>query len=507
MQFYPWWTDEQKKFAQELEEFAIENIPRAEELFWTRTFPMSIAEDAKKRGYFGAGIPKEYGGLGLGASGACIACEQLNRMYTIGHLLVTSYIGGLHQILHNGTEEQKQEWLTKMAKGQLGAVCITEVFAGSDAASVMTTAEKDGDEWIINGKKRFTTTAGPAERYLVYAKTSEDNETRRKNQHLTTFVVEKGTPGFHLEKVNPLVGFDNLPNSYLDFDNVRVTDFNRIGPIGGGWNIMMTGLNFERLIAAAAASGALEDIIKQVVYYTNRRVQFNSRISDFEYTQFKIAEMITKQQMTRLVTFYSAYIMDMGQMAAIESGIAKMISTDYATEIGLDAIQLMGGDGLCKFYPVERQIREGKIGQIVAGTNEVQKLVIYRMGTLAYLDWPYRLRWNDKLETPTLNIGPGNWNGKQITEDVMLKILAEDYRCNPGLYMTVDDVEKETGLGKDKILELWANLEQKGLIVTFKDRRGNVMMAKANYDGIRKAYPLDHYKWFPDWFDIEKLGF
>ncbi|MFB0560290.1 MAG: acyl-CoA dehydrogenase family protein [Candidatus Lokiarchaeia archaeon] len=507
MQMYPWWTDEQKKFAQEIEQFATENIPRAEELFWTRTFPVEIAEDAKKRGYFGAGIPKEYEGLGLGATGACIACEQLNRMYDVGHILVTSYIGGLHQILHNGTEEQKQEWLTKMAKGQLGAVCITEVFAGSDAASVMTTAEKDGDEWIINGKKRFTTTAGPADRYLVYAKTDEDPQVRRRNQHVTTFVVEKGTPGFHLEKVNPLVAFDNLPNSYLDFDNVRIPDFNRIGEVGAGWNIMMTGLNFERLIGAAAAAGAVEDVIKQVIYYTNRRVQFRNQISSFQHSQFKIAEMITKQQTARLVTFYSAYIMDNGQMAAIESGIAKMLNTDYTTEIGLDAIQLMGGDGLCKFYPAERLLREGKIGQIVAGTNEIQKLIIYRMGALAYLDWPYRLRWNDKLETPTLALGPGPWHGKEITEEVMLKILAEDYRCNPGLYMMVDDVEKETGLEKDKILELWAKLEEKGLIVTFADRRGNVIMAKANYVGIRKAYPLDHYRWYPDWFDVEKLGF
>ncbi|MHA1578735.1 MAG: acyl-CoA dehydrogenase family protein [Candidatus Freyarchaeota archaeon] len=507
MEFYPWWTDEQKKFAQEIEQFATENIPKAEEAFWTRTFPEDLIEEAKKRGYFGAGIPKEYGGLGLGATGACIACEQLNRMYAVGHVLVTSYIGGLHQILHNGTEEQKQEWLTKMAKGQLGAVCITEIFAGSDAASVMTTAEKDGDEWIINGKKRFTTTAGPAERYLVYAKTSEDPEDRRRNRHLTAFVVEKGTPGFSLEKINPLVGFDNLPNGYLDFDHVRIPDFNRIGEVGAGWMIMMTGLNFERLIGAAAAAGALEDVIKTVVYYTNRRVQFGSQISRLTTNQFKIADMITKQKTARLMTYYTAYIMDQGQMAAVESAIAKLLNTDYCTEIGLEAIQIMGGDGLCKFYPAERMIREGKIGQIVAGTNEIQKVVIYRMGALSYLDWPFRLRWNPRLETPTLSLEEGPWKGKEITEEVMLKILAEDYRCNPGLYMTIEDIEKETGLEKDKILELLSKLEEKKLIVTYKDRRGNVTMAKATYAGIRQTYPLDHYKWYPDWFDVEKLGF
>ncbi|MEM3526550.1 MAG: acyl-CoA dehydrogenase, partial [Candidatus Jordarchaeaceae archaeon] len=394
----------------------------------------------------------------------------------------------------------------KIARGQLGAVCITEVFAGSDAASITTTAEKDGDEWVINGKKRFTTTAGPAERYLVYAKTSDDPEARRKNQHLTAFIVEKGAPGFHLERANPLIGFDNLPNCYLDFDNVRVPDFNRIGPVGAGWNIMMTALNFERLISAAANEGALEDVIRQVVYYTKRRVQFNLQISELESNQFKIADMITKQRIARLVTFYSAYLMDMGQMAAVESSMAKMLCSDYAIAIGIEAAQLLGGDGLCRFYPVERVIREGKIGQIVAGTNDVQKLVIYRMGSAAYMDWPYRLRWNEKLETPTLSLN-GSWHGKQIDENEMLKILAEDYRCNPGLYMTVEDCEKETGLKKEEILKLWAKLEEKKLIVTFKDRRGNVVMAKANYAGIRKAFPLEHYKWFPDWFDVETLGF
>ncbi|MHA1207731.1 MAG: acyl-CoA dehydrogenase family protein [Candidatus Freyarchaeota archaeon] len=507
MEFYPWWTDEQKKFAQEIEQFATENIPKAEECFWTRTFPMEIVEEAKKRGYFGAGIPQEYGGLGLGVTGACIACEQMNRMYAVGHIIVTSYIGGLHQILNHGTEEQKQEWLTKMAKGQLGAVCITEIFAGSDAASVMTEARKEGDEWVISGKKRFSTTAGPAERYLVYARTSDDPEVRRRYGHLTAFVVEKGTPGFHLEKVNPLVGFDNLPNSYLEFDEVRVPDFNRIGEVGAGWNIMMTALNFERLIGAAAVTGGLSDVIKTVVYYTNRRVQFRTQISRLLNNQFKIAEMITKQKLARLMTFYTAYLMDSGDQGAVESAIAKLVGTDYAMEVGLDAVQLMGGDGLTRFYPAERLIREAKIGQIVAGTNEIQKVVIYRMGALEYLDWPFRLRWNPKLELPIQSLDEGPWKGKEITEEIMLKILAEDYRCNPGLYMTIEDMQRETGLEKEKILELWAKLEEKKLAVTFKDRHGNVIMAKATYKGIRQAYPLDHYKWYPDWFDVEKFGF
>ncbi|MFB0559921.1 MAG: acyl-CoA dehydrogenase family protein [Candidatus Lokiarchaeia archaeon] len=507
MEHFPWWTDEQKKFAEELEKFTIENIPKAEKAFWSRRFPMEIVKEVQKRGYFGAGVPKKYGGLELGATGACIAAEQLGRLYAVAHVFVVSMLGGLHQLLHFGTEEQKEEWLTKIAKGQLGAVCITEPFAGSDAASVWTTARKEGDEWVIMGRKRFITGGGPADRYFVYTKTSDDPEIIRKYGHLTAFIVEKGTPGFSLEKINVLVGFDNVPNAVLNLDDVRVPDTNRVGDVGAGWAVMTSGLNFERLVGSAAFAGGLEDIIKMVVYYTNRRVQFRQQTNRFVNNQFKIADMITMNKLARLITYYTAMLLDSGQNAAIESSIAKLLNTDYAIQTGLDAVQVLGGDGVTKFYPVERLVREAKIGQVAAGTNEIQKLIIYRMGSLSYLDNPFRLRMDPDLEIPILSLDDGPWKGKEITEDVMLKILAEDYRVNPGLYMTVEDLEKETGLEKDKILEFLASLEDKKLVANFRDRRGNLIMAKANYEGLRQAYPAEYYRWFPDWFDPEELGF
>jgi alkylation response protein AidB-like acyl-CoA dehydrogenase len=507
MEFFPWWTDEQKKFAEELEKFVTENIPKAEKAFWSKTFPMDIVREVQKRGYFGAGVPIKYGGQELGATGCCIAAEKLGRLYAVGHVFVVSMLGGLHQLLHFGTEEQKEEWLTKIAKGQLGAVCITEPFAGSDAASVWTTARKEGDEWVIMGRKRYITGAGPADRYFVYTKTSNDPAVVGKYGHLTAFIVEKGTPGFSLEKINELIGFDNVPNGYLNLDDVRVPDFNRIGDVGGGWAVMTSGLNFERLVGSAVVGGGLEDIIRMVVYYTNRRVQFNQQTNRFVNNQFKIADMITMNKLARIVTYYTAMLLDSGQNPAVEASIAKLLNTDYAIQTGLDAVQVMAGDGLTKFYPVERLVREGKIGQIVAGTNEIQKLIIYRMGALSYLEMPYRLRMDSDLGIPVLSLDDGPWKGKKITEDVMLKILAEDYRTNPGLYMTIEDLEKETGLEKGKVLELVVSLERKNLVATFKDRRGDVIMTKANYEGLRKAYPAEHYRWFPEWFDPEELGF
>ncbi|MEM2135313.1 MAG: acyl-CoA dehydrogenase family protein [Candidatus Freyarchaeota archaeon] len=507
MEPFPWWTDQQKKFAEELYKFVNEHIPAAEKAFWTRKFPMDIVKKVQEKGYFGAGIPKKYGGMELGATGCCIAAEQLGRLYAVGHVFVVSMLGGYHQLLHYGTEEQKKKWLTKMAKGQLGAVCITEPFAGSDAASVMTTARKEGDEWVIMGRKRFITGAGPADRYFVYAKTSDDPEVIRRYGHLTAFIVEKGTPGFSLEKINELIGFENVPNGYLNFDDVRVPDENRVGDVGAGWAVMTSGLNFERLVGSAVVGGGLEDIIKMVIYYTNRRVQFKQQTSRFVNNQFKIADMITWNKLARLITYYTAMLLDSGQNAAVESSIAKLLNTDYAIQTGLDAVQIMAGDGLTKFYPVERLVREGKIGQIVAGTNEIQKLIIYRMGALSYLDMPFRLRIDPELEIPVLSLDDSPWKGKEITEEVMLKILAEDYRVNPGLYMTIEDLQKETGLGKEKVLELVSALEQKKLVVNFRDSRGNIIMSKANYEGLRRAYPPEHYRYFPNWFDPEELGF
>lgn len=507
METFPWWTEEQKIFAEDLRKFITQNLPRAEKAFWTKTFPMDIVKEVQKRGYFGVAVPKKYGGLELGATGACIAAEQLGRLYAVGHVFVVSQLAGTHQLLHFGTEDQREEWLTKIAKGQLGAVCITEPFAGSDAASIWTTARKEGDEWVIMGKKRYITGAGPADRYFVYAKTSNDSEDIRRYRHITAFIVEKGTPGFSLEKINALIGFDNVPNGYLNFDDVRVPDFNRVGDIGAGWTIMTSGLNFERLLASAVVGGGLEDIIRIVIYYTNRRVQFNQQTNRFVNNQFKIADMITMNKIARIVTYYTAMLLDNGQNPAVEASIAKLLNTDYAVQAGLDAVQILAGDGLNKFYPVERLVREGKIGQIIAGTNEVQKLIIYRMGALSYLDMPFRLRMDPDLDIPILSLGDDHWKNKEITEDILLKILAEDYRANPGLYMTLEDLENETGLEKSKILELVTSLEKKNLIATFKDRHGNVIMVKANYEGLRKAYPAEHYRWFPDWFDPEELGF
>ena len=501
-QFF-WWSDEQKAIYKDVRQFVEDNYEEAEEYFWNTKFPWPLVKKVADKGYFGAGVPKEYGGLELGATGSCIVSAQLGRLYAVGHVFTVSMLAGLEQVLRFGTEEQKQKWLPKIASGEeLGALCITEPFAGSDAANVFTTATKEGDEWILNGKKRFITGAGVSDRYFIYAKSSDDKDLRKQYGHITAFMVEKGRSGFSLEKINPLIGFDNVPNGYIDFDHVRIPDSNRIGAVGNGWNVMMAGLNFERLIGAGVFSGLFEDVINLLFHFTKRRVQFNKTTNQFPGVQNGIAEIITMAKVSRLYTYHCAKLLDDGKEPMVEASIAKMINTEYARDIGLKAIQILGGDGLTKFLPAERILREAKIGEIVAGTTEVQKMIIYRFSAmLPFYNKPVRLRWNENVNAPIISKKESKFKGLAITEENVLKVIAHDYKINPGLYMTPDDVREDIGGGRSELRKIFELLEERGLIIIHRDRSGKTALVKATYDGLQKSFPKEYYQWFPEWYE------
>jgi alkylation response protein AidB-like acyl-CoA dehydrogenase/DNA-binding MarR family transcriptional regulator len=498
-----WFTEEQKELGKKVSQFVEDNFEEAEEYFWNTKFPWPLVKKVAKEGYFGVGVPKKYGGLELGATGSCIAAEQLGRLYAVGHVFTVSMLAGLEQMLRFANEEQREKWLPKIASGEeLGALCITEPFAGSDAANIFTTAEKDGDEWIINGKKRYITGAGVSDRYFIYAKTSDDKSLRKQYAHLTSFVVEKGRPGFSLEKVNPLIGFDNVPNGYLDFDNVRIPDENRIGEVGKGWNVMMAGLNFERLIGAAVFGGLFEDIISLIFYYTKRRVQFNRTTIQFPGIQNEIADIIAKAKLARLFSYHCAKLLDDGREPMIEASIAKMVNTEFVRDIGIKAIQVLGGDGLTKFLPVERILREAKVGEIVAGTTEIQKMIIYRFSAmLPIYNKNIRLRWNDTVNAPIISKKQSKFKGLVVNEENVLKVIAHDYKVNPGLYMTPDDVREDIGGSRSALKDVFEVLEKKNLIVCHRDRQDKVVLVKATYLGLQKAFPKEYYQWFPEWYE------
>ncbi|MDH5701786.1 MAG: acyl-CoA/acyl-ACP dehydrogenase [Candidatus Bathyarchaeota archaeon] len=505
---YPWWNEKQKKLADETKQFANENIPRGEEIAWVKKFPFDLIKKIGKRGWYGAIIPEELGGIDVGVTGCCIIAEELARVCSaLTDAYAVTMFGGTEQLLAFGNDEQKKRWLPKVAKGELlGAVCITEPDVGSDAAGIETTATRRGDEYIVNGKKRFISNAGPAEIYLVYVRTSNRPEDKASYKHLSALFIEKGTPGFSVERINELSGWLGFPNGYLDFDDVRVPVENRLANEGDGWKILMDGLNFERTVYSAQILGVMREAVRYAVAHSQRRVQFGVPTIDFQVNQFKIADMIARLKTARLLVYHAAHLMDMKEEAILEATNAKLYASEAFEKLVSDAVQVMGGDGWTKFYPVESMSRDAKVNTIAAGSNEVMRIVLYRQGLRAMreeLRMPLR-RIHEKLGVPISTIEPSTIS--EVNEKTVLNLLAEDYRANPGIYMSREDMKAWlSGVSDDKLDKVLASLEAKGLVKLYKDRRGAIVLAKATYKGLKEAKPLEHYKWFPDWIDKELL--
>jgi len=504
---FPWWNEKQKSLMKDVESFADENLPRGEEISWTREFPEDLLEKVAKSGWFGALLPEEYGGIGTGVTGCCIVAEQLGRVCSAltGAYAVTMF-GGAEQLLKFGTEGQKKRWLPRVAKGMLGAICITEPGVGSDAASIETTAGRHGDEYVVNGKKRFITNAGVAGIYLLYAKTSDRPEDKAKYRHLSAFIVEKGTAGFTVERINELGGWVGLPNGYLDFDEARVPVENRIGQEGDGWKVLVEGLNFERTLFAASMLGPMKEALRYATCHAQRRIQFERPTIDWEVTQFKIADIVTKLMISRLTVYHAAHLMDLNAEAVLEATLAKLYTPEAYERVLIEASQVMGGDGWTRFYPVENFLRDAKVNHIGAGTSEVMRMVIFRQGMRALagdLKMPVR-RMHEKLNVPVSTSKPRVVT--ETSEENLLSILAEDYQVNPGLYMSREDIKTRLADIKDeKLSELLVSLEEKGLAKLYRDGKGTVQLAKATYKGLKEAKPHEYYRWFPEWMNKDYL--
>ncbi|MDH5532746.1 MAG: acyl-CoA/acyl-ACP dehydrogenase [Candidatus Bathyarchaeota archaeon] len=501
METYPWWSEKHNKLADEAKKFADENIPRGEEILWTREFPSDLLKKAAERGWFGASIPEEQGGTDMGATGCCIISEELSRVcFALAGAYITTIIGGTEQLLRFGNDEQRKRWLPRIAKGELlGAICISEPVVGSDAAGIETTAKREGDEYVINGKKKFIINTGVADIYCLYAKTSNRPQDITKHNHLSAFITEKDTPGFTVERINELSGWFGLPNGYLDFNEVRVPVKNRIGAEGEGWKILVNGLNFERNLFAAGMLGPMREATRYAVGHAQRRIQFGQPIIEFQVNQFKIADMIARLRTARLLVYHAAHLLDMGEKAVLEASTAKLFTSEAYRELVSDAVQVMGGDGWTRFYPVESFLRDAKVNEMAAGTSEVMRTVIYRLGlrTMAEeLRMPHR-RVHEKLKVP---ISTAKSPTTEISEKKILQMLAEDYRVNPDLYMSRKDIEERlAGISDEQLDKLLTSLEAKGLAFLYKGKRGNIALAKATYKGLRQAKPLEYYKWFPEW--------
>ncbi len=515
MDKFPWWNETQKKLADEVEAFADQYYPDAEEAAWRKQTPWKVINAVKEKGWFGALIPKKYGGLReeLAITGACIINEGISRLGVVGTIYGGSQFGGVHQIETFGTDEQREKWLPAMATGEkIGAICITEPPVGSDAAAVATEAKLEGDYYIINGKKRFTTGLGIADIYMLYARTSQDPKDRAANRHLTAFIVEKGMKGFTVEKINELCGGDGLLNGYLNLDEVKVPVGNRLAGEGDGWTIMMSGLNVERTIASSQLLGQMKESIRFAHFHSQRRVQFDQPTMLAQTNQFKIADMIMRLKTCRLLVYYAAHLLDIGGGGpygpVIEATAAKLMTSESYVWTSANAMQVMGGDGWTRFYPVEAAYRASKVTEIAAGTSEVMRMILYRFGTRLMENEikPPRRVIHPELKVPIDHFDKVPDSEKmKITEENVLQVLAENYRVNPGLYMSREDLLMYLKGTEEELDEVLMELEEKKLAVLSRDRRGVIKLANATYAGLKKAHPLEYYQYYPKWVNMDEL--
>jgi DNA-binding transcriptional ArsR family regulator len=340
---------------------------------------------------------------------------------------------------------------------------------------------------------------------MLYARTSNDPERVARYEHLTGFIVERGMSGFTVEKVAEVIGFENIQNGHLNLDEVCVPVENRIGEEGEGWKVMTSGLTFERTLISAQSLGMLWLALKAVVAYAQRRVQFDRPTIDFVNNQLRIADLFSNLKITRLITYYSAYLFDSGKEPTLESSIGKVFNADKCFESVLDAIQVMGGDGLTKTYPLERLLREAKVSQIAGGTSDAIKLLIYRAGLRQMANG---LKMPHRIIHPELGV-PVSLRGKperqsRIDEDGLLGILAEDYRVNPGLHMSLDDLKDHFNVEDQNLDQLLTALEEKGFVKLYR-KKGQIELAKATHEGLKKAHPPEYYRWFPSWVKEENV--
>ncbi len=371
-------TEEQKMLKELAHKVAEEKIrPVAAEYDREGKFPWEIVDEFRKSGFFGSFIPEEYGGFGGGIMDLVILVEELSRACGGISLALAATALGAYPIILAGTEEQKKKYLPDLAEGKyLAAYCLTEPGAGSDAGSIKTRAVKDGDSYILNGTKHFITNGGVAGLYTVFASTNPS----RGMRGISAFIVEDGTPGLKFGKKEDKLGIRASATSEVIFEDCRVPAENLLGKEGRGFRVAMDTFDRTRPGVAAQALGIAQGALELAVQYTKERHQFGVPISTFEGIQFKLADMATRVEAARGLVYNIARTVDEGKQRDVsrDSAMAKLFASDTAMYVTTEAVQLFGGYGYMKDYPIEKYFRDAKITQIYEGTNEIQRLVIGR---------------------------------------------------------------------------------------------------------------------------------
>ena len=368
-------TEQQQMMKKLFAEFAEKDVkPLAAEVDEDERFPRENVETMKACKMLGIPYPREYGGAGADYLSYILAVEELSKKCgTTGVVLSAHTSLGTWPIFAFGTEEQKQKYLPDLCTGEkLAAFGLTEPNAGTDAAGQQTTAVKDGEDYILNGTKIFITNAGEADVYIIFAMTDKT----KGNHGISAFIVEKGMPGFTVGQHEKKLGIRGSATSELIFNNVRLSKDHLLGQEGKGFKIAMMTLDGGRIGIAAQALGIAQGAIDEVVPYVKSRKQFGRAISKFQNTQFQLADMQTKVDAARWLVYDAACKKQEGKPYSVEAAKAKLFAAEVAMEVTTKAIQLMGGYGYTRDYPVERMFRDAKITEIYEGTSEVQRMVI-----------------------------------------------------------------------------------------------------------------------------------
>jgi len=368
--------DEQLALQHSARRFAEEElIPIAAEHDVTGEFPREVMRKAWELGLTNTFIPQEFGGVGLSVLSACLNVEEISRGCAgITTSLISNDLG-LTPILLAGSEEQKREWLTPCAEEfKILAFCLSEPGAGSDVAGLALQAERHGDDYILNGTKAWITNGGEADVYTVFA--TLDRSSRHRG--ICAFVLARDTPGVTPGKKEDKMGQRASDTRVVHFDAVRVPARQRLGAEGEGFKIAMATLDRTRPLIGALATGIARRALEESLAYSAERKAFGQPIGEFQAVQFMLADMAKDIEASRLLTYQCAWLLDQGRSASKQSSMAKCFATDAAMKATTDAVQIFGGNGYSREYPVEKLMRDAKLMQIYEGTNQIQRIVIAR---------------------------------------------------------------------------------------------------------------------------------
>ncbi|ALA53138.1 acyl-CoA dehydrogenase [Shouchella clausii] len=370
-------SEEQQMMQKMVREFSNDVIaPVVEEMEESQLFPRDVLKQMGELGLMGVPVPEEFGGTGMDFVSYIIAVHEVSKVSAaIGLIMSVHTSVGTMPIVAYGTETQKKAYVPKLATAEaIGAFCLTEPNAGSDARALQTRAVKKGEGYVLNGSKVFITNGGEADTYLVFAVTDADKGAKG----ISCFIVEAGTPGLIVGKKERKLGLAGSTTTEIIFEDCKVPQTQMLGEEGQGLKIALSNLNAGRIGIAAQALGIAEAALEAACTYANERKQFGKKLLNHQGLAFKLADMATETEAAKQLTYAAARLKEAGTPCAKEASMAKLFASRTAMDVATKAVQVFGGYGYMKEYPVERYFRDAKACEIYEGTSEIQKMVIAR---------------------------------------------------------------------------------------------------------------------------------